>query len=66
LRDIVTRLLAYEASRSGNPEALFKEFMEDTDSRVDAFSADKPEYLRALEGVRMEVEFIIATARKTL
>lgn len=66
MRDIIIRLLAYEAKCATNPEVFFQKFMKGTDTAVDKIPADKEESPGGGEAVRKEVEKIVSFARKML
>ena len=65
MRDVVARLLAYEARRHGDPAELLRDFSEATESRIAQVSSRKPS-LASEEGIRKEIDWIVAAAQKML
>lgn len=67
MRDVVVRLLAYEAQRWENPDDLFRDFAENIEGRITRVStrAQKPS-IQSEEGIRKEIDWILAAARKSL
>lgn len=66
LTTVVTRLLAREAARDGDPEAVFRDFSQSIDFQIDWFQATKPGRIAAGERCRLAVDGIVAQARMVL
>jgi hypothetical protein len=66
VRDVVARLLAYEAARREDPMALLRDFSEATDERIhhEAQGLDLgPKTIEAQEILRKEVDWMVNAAR---
>jgi hypothetical protein len=69
IRDVVARLLAYEAKRWPDPLKLLEDFSEATDSRIHAVTGDRNLSAGAMalqETIRKETDWIVALARDSL
>lgn len=67
LRDVVARLVAYQAARSSDKEALFQEISEATNYRIHGIQKGRDPTLDALrfqEEWQRTVDWIVAAARK--
>lgn len=66
VRDVVARLLAYEAMRHHDPRGLLQHFSDATDHRIDR-SGDGlkigPETMKVQEAARKELDWMVAAAR---
>jgi hypothetical protein len=67
MRDVVARLVAYEAQRRDDPDELLRDFAEATETHIADVSRrrGKPSVIGE-EGIRKEVDWIVAAARKML
>jgi hypothetical protein len=69
IRDVVARLLAYEATRATDPTSLLQSFSEATDQRIhwatDGHEATEPA-LWLVEAMRKEIDWIVAAALKQI
>ncbi|MGC9954492.1 MAG: hypothetical protein ABSD21_09465 [Rhizomicrobium sp.] len=66
LREVVDRLLAYEARRSSNPSALLEHFSDATNFRNYELAKRSPQSPRAIayqEALQAEVDGIVSRAR---
>jgi hypothetical protein len=64
MRDVVSRLLAYEALRQRDPEDLFRELSEAVDEKIARLSKGKlGTPLELEEGIRKEIDWFVSAAR---
>jgi hypothetical protein len=66
MRDVLARLLAYEALRHERSEDLLRDFSEATETRIAHVSSARKPSMMAEEGIRKEIDWIVAAARKML
>jgi hypothetical protein len=66
LRDVVSRLVALEAARSGDPERVLQRFVDGVDARIDTPREGRAFRLQHAEIIRIEIDQIISDARKML
>jgi hypothetical protein len=66
IRDVVARLLAYEADRAADPLALLRNFEEGTMRRMEKISSDSQGAMNVAEKLQTEVDRIIIMARSAL
>jgi hypothetical protein len=64
MRDVVSRLLAYEALRHDDPEELFRELSEAVEEKIASLSTRKRAASIDLEeGIRKEIDWFVSAAR---
>ena len=69
IRDVVARLVAYEAKRWPDPAKLLQDFSEATEIRIHHVTGGRdisPQTLALQEAIRREVDWIVGAARNSL
>lgn len=63
IRDVVARLVAYEASRHENPDDLLRDVSEAGDARIDRDTPPNESQMRMREIMRAQIDWMVAAAR---
>ena len=66
VRDIVARMLAYEAKRSSDPMALLQNYSDHADGKLERAEKASPELIETSETLRAETDWILVEAKALL
>ena len=66
LKQVVARLVAYEARRHPEPSAVFNDMSEAVNKMLDNFPTPTADAMRLAERARLEIDWIVAAAQAIL
>jgi hypothetical protein len=66
MRDILARILAHEAQRSDDPDAVLRHYSEAGDARIEHAEKRSPSTFEISEAIRVQTDWILAAAKVIL